>query len=134
MSLHDAGVVAGVFSTILFVVSYLPMLVKAARTRDLSSYSARSLAVANLGNAVHTVYVVSLPIGPIWALHGFYLAATGLMMWWYLRYRRRSPVEPGSGTTGSAGLGVPRLPQLILRCLRRNSSWSATACSKPAPW
>ena len=102
MSLHDAGVVAGVFSTILFVVSYLPMLVKAARTHDLSSYSASSLAVANLGNAVHTIYVVSLPIGPIWVLHGFYLASTGLMLWWYLRYRHRSPVRPGSGTTPDA--------------------------------
>lgn len=90
MSLHNAGVIAGTLSTVLFVASYLPMLVKAARTRDLTSYSVSSLAMANLGNAVHTIYVVSLPPGPIWALHGFYLACTALMTWWYLRYRDRS--------------------------------------------
>nr|WP_300145243.1 hypothetical protein [Propionicimonas sp.] len=89
MSLHDAGVLAGSVSTVLFVASYLPMLIKAARTRDLASYSLGSFAVTNLGNLVHTVYVVSLPVGPIWALHGFYLVSTVLMTWWYLRYRRR---------------------------------------------
>lgn len=87
MSVSDAGVIAGTVSTVLFVASYLPMLVKAARTRDLRSYSAGSLAMANLGNAVHTIYVVSLPPGPIWALHGFYLGSTALMTWWHLRYR-----------------------------------------------
>lgn len=87
MTLHDAGVVAGTVSTVLFVASYLPMLHKAWRTRDLSSYSVGNLAVANIGNAVHTVYVLSLPVGPIWALHGFYLASTVVMLWWWLRYR-----------------------------------------------
>ena len=35
----DAAVLAGSFSTALFVGSYLPMLIKARRTRDLDSYS-----------------------------------------------------------------------------------------------
>lgn len=52
--------------------------------------------MANLGNAVHTIYVVSLPVGPIWALHGFYLASTAVMFGWWLRYRDRgrSPSPP----------------------------------------
>jgi hypothetical protein len=29
--------------------------------------------------------VFSLPIGPIWVLHSFYLVSTGLMLFWYLR-------------------------------------------------
>ncbi len=94
MSLHDAGVVAGTISTVLFVTSYLPMLHKAWRTRDLSSYSIVQLAVANVGNLVNTVYVVSLPVGPIWGLHAFYLFSTALMTWWWLRsVHRRGPVS-----------------------------------------
>lgn len=71
--LHQAGLLAGSVATVTFIVSYLPMLAKAARTRDLSSYSESSLLIANLGNLVQTVYVVSLPPGPISALHTFYL-------------------------------------------------------------
>jgi hypothetical protein len=33
---------------------------------------------------VHSVYVFSLPPGPLWALHSFYLVSTGLMLCWYL--------------------------------------------------
>ena len=62
MSLHSAAVVAGTVSTILFVTTYLPMLVKAARTRDLNSYCVANLTVANAGNLVYTVYVASLPV------------------------------------------------------------------------
>ena len=35
MDPHDVPVLAGAVSTLLFVVSYLPMLVKASQTRDL---------------------------------------------------------------------------------------------------
>ena len=83
----DLAVFAGVVSTGLFVMSYLPMLRKAARTRDLSSYSLGNLATTNLGNLVYSVYVFSLPFGPIWLLHGFYLVASALMLLWFLRYR-----------------------------------------------
>ncbi|MFE6253785.1 hypothetical protein [Agromyces sp. NPDC057865] len=83
----DLAVFAGVVSTGLFVMSYLPMLLKAARTRDLSSYSLGNLATTNLGNLVYSVYVFSLPFGPIWLLHGFYLVASALMLLWFLRYR-----------------------------------------------
>ena len=64
MDLHDVPVLAGTVSTLLFVVSYLPMLVKAFRTRDLESYSLGNLLIANVGNGVHSIYVFSLPHGP----------------------------------------------------------------------
>lgn len=83
----DLAVLAGILSTGLFAMSYLPMLMKAVRTRDLSSYSFGNLAITNIGNAVHSLYVFSLPLGPIWFLHTFYLLASALMLAWFLRYR-----------------------------------------------
>ena len=87
---------AGMLSTAIFVASTLPMLVKAARTKDLSSYSLGNIGLANLGNLIYALYVFSLPIGPIWALHGFHLTASALMLFWYLRHARRpsAPARP----------------------------------------
>ena len=70
----------------IFALSTLPMLIKARRSKNLMSYSFGNLLLANLGNVVHSIYVVSLPVGPIWGLHTFYLITTGLMLVWYLRY------------------------------------------------
>ncbi|MFD4422495.1 hypothetical protein ACFWN7_13480 [Agromyces sp. NPDC058484] len=103
----DLAVTAGVLSTGLFAMSYLPMLVKAARTRDLSSYSLGNLAITNAGNAVHSVYVYSLPPGPIWFLHTFYLVASALMLAWFVRFRatRTSPrAEAGRRVASGADL------------------------------
>jgi hypothetical protein len=108
--------------------------------------------VANLGNAVHTIYVISLPVGPIWALHGFYLASTAVMLWWWLRYRKCSAA--GHVNSGSCGLTpvclvgyVPMpmvsglLPSVIretYECIRRRSCAMSvsgsilTACRMPA--
>ncbi|WP_226924397.1 hypothetical protein [Georgenia satyanarayanai] len=111
MALQDAGVIAGSVSTTLFVVSYLPMLVKAARTKDLRSYSPGNLVVANVGNLVHTVYVASLPPGPLWLLHGFYLASSALMLVWWWRFRPDEGLPPGDGRPGedAADDDVPAL-------------------------
>jgi uncharacterized protein with PQ loop repeat len=79
-------VMAGTVSTVIFGTSMLPMLVKAARTKDLSSYSLGNIVLANVGNVVHSIYVFHLPAGPVWALHTFYLVTTALMLVWYLRY------------------------------------------------
>ena len=79
-------VVAGAVSTAIFAASALPMLMKAFRTKDLKSYSLPNIALSNVGNVIHSVYVYSLSPGPIWVLHSFYLVATGLMLLWYLRY------------------------------------------------
>ena len=92
----DLPIVAGTVSTVIFATSMLPMLIKARRTRDLASYSLGNILLSNLGNVVHSVYVFSLPAGPVWALHGFYLVATGLLLLWYLRFNLRG----GSATTG----------------------------------
>ena len=73
-------------STILFASSALPMVIKAIRTRDLASYSPVNLVLANVGNAVHCIYVVHLPPGPIWILHGFYVVTSALMLLWWLRF------------------------------------------------
>jgi uncharacterized protein with PQ loop repeat len=83
-------VLAGSISTVLFMASVLPMLIKAWRTKDLESYSLGNLVTSNVANLFYSVYVASLPVGPVWALHGFYLGATALMLCWALRYRRRS--------------------------------------------
>ena len=87
----DLPVLAGTISTLLFVLSAVPMLVKAARTKDLGSYSAGNLALSNVANAVYSIYVFSMPFGPIWLLHTFYVIAAALMLLWYLRYRHRRP-------------------------------------------
>lgn len=83
-------VIAGSMSTLIFVASYLPMLRKALKTKDLASYSPTNLLMTNLGNVVHSFYVFSLPAGPIWILHSFYLATSALMTLWYFAYTRQS--------------------------------------------
>jgi uncharacterized protein with PQ loop repeat len=93
----DVPVAAGAASTVIFALSTLPMLVKAARTKDLASYSLGNILLSNLGNLIHSIYVFHLPAGPIWVLHTFYLISTGLMLLWYVRYtaaRRRPQRAP----------------------------------------
>jgi uncharacterized protein with PQ loop repeat len=79
-------IAAGTLATIVFALSTLPMLGKAARSRDLRSYSRSNLVLANVGNAVYSVYVFHLPPGPIWLLHTFYVVSSALMLVWSLRY------------------------------------------------
>jgi hypothetical protein len=89
MAIDSLAIVAGTVSSALFAASVLPMLLKAARTRDLTSYSRGNLVLANVGNLVHTLYVAQLPAGPIWALHSFYVVTSALMLAWHLLYVRR---------------------------------------------
>ena len=101
---------AGMVSTAIFAGSVLPMLHKALRTRDMSSYSLGNIAMANVGNAVHSVYVFNLPAGPIWLLHTFYVFSSALMFCWYLRWRpmRRTPVATRELPRTAAAVGSPR--------------------------
>lgn len=92
--MNSVAVIAGSVSTALFVASALPMLYKAARTKELGSYSLGNLALANVGNGFYTVYVLSLPVGPVWALHGFYVMSSALMLLWYLRYKVGNRLQP----------------------------------------
>jgi hypothetical protein len=96
------SVLAGSVSTAVFVASALPMLVKAARTKDLGSYSVGNLVLANLGNLVYAVYVFSLPAGPIWALHSFYTVSSFAMLVMWLSYRRRVYTSRGSRWASSS--------------------------------
>ena len=86
MSDVDISVAAGSLATAVFAVSTLPMMVKARRTRDVRSYSLGNIVLGNVGNLLYTVYVLRLPMGPIWALHAFHTVTTALMLYWYLRY------------------------------------------------
>jgi uncharacterized protein with PQ loop repeat len=90
----DLPLAAGVLSTIIFAISTLPMLVKAARTKDLQSYSPGQILLANAGNVIHSFYIFDLPMGPVWVLHTFYLLSTALMLFWYVRYSWRGRSEP----------------------------------------
>lgn len=104
------AVLAGAVSTAIFVVSYMPMLAKAYRTQDLSSYSLGSLVLANVGNAIHSVYVFSLPPGPIWILHTFYLAATGAMLVWHRRWGTPRWAAETLSSPHAAPAGDQRVP------------------------
>jgi hypothetical protein len=99
MALGSMAILAGTVSSVLFAASTLPMLIKAARTRDLTSYSRGNLVLANVGNLVHTLYVAQLPPGPIWALHSFYVVTSALMLAWHLLYARTSPRSNGIPAT-----------------------------------
>ncbi len=91
MDTMQLPVIAGLISTTMFVLSNFPMLFRAFRTRDLRSYSFTHILLSNVGNLIHWIYIVSLPFGPIWLLHGFYTITTALMLGGYLYFQRRQP-------------------------------------------
>jgi hypothetical protein len=97
-------VLAGVTSTIMFAFSTVPMLVKAGRTKDLSSYSLGNIVLVNIGNVVHSVYVFHLPVGPIWALHLFYVLSSAVQLTLYLRYLPRTRAGPSTVDRSRDGL------------------------------
>ena len=99
--MDQIALLAGAVSTVMFACGVLPMLIKAIRTKDLSSYSLGNMVLSNAGNVIHSVYVFQLPAGPVWWLHTFHLGSTALMLVWYLRYtelptRGRRAVMVGS--------------------------------------
>ena len=91
-------------ASVVFACSALPMLGKAVRSKDLRSYSRGNLVLANVGNAVYSVYVFSLPAGPIWLLHTFYVISSALMLLWSLRYGRRPRDAESLATTTTTTL------------------------------
>jgi uncharacterized protein with PQ loop repeat len=108
----NAATLAGMVSTVLFAVANLPMVVKAIRSGDLRSYSASALILGNVGNLVYTIYVLSLPVGPIWVLHGFYLTTMAIMLVLYasssLRARRAAHDAAGLAPPPSPGAKAVR--------------------------
>jgi uncharacterized protein with PQ loop repeat len=109
MTINDLPLIAGSASTVIFVTSYMPMLVKAVRTKNLSSYSPAQLVLTNFGNVLYSAYVFSLPLGPIWALHSFYLVATALMLAWYFRYTRGAGRPVGRVDADELQRATPRV-------------------------
>jgi len=96
--MYEFAMFAGSAAAAIFMLSQLPMLIKAGRTKDLTSYSFANIGLANLGNVLYAVYVFQVPPGPVWAIHGFNLTTSGLMLFWYLRYGW----EPAAATRESA--------------------------------
>jgi len=107
--MHEFALFAGSAAAAIFMLSQLPMLAKACRTRDLSSYSFANIGLANLGNLLYAVYVVHVPLGPVWAIHGFNSTTSVLMLFWYLRHGRRTPAaarqDRSAGASGSRRIG-----------------------------
>jgi hypothetical protein len=92
---------------VVFAVSNLPMLRKALRTRDVSSYSLPSMIMINGANLVYSLYVFTLPIGPIWGLHTFYVVSCAIMLGLCLRQRRAARDRIAAAVTH---LEEPRIP------------------------
>ena len=118
LELSQLPVLAGTVAATIFVGSYLPMVARAVRTRDLSSYSRASLVLANVGNLVQTAYVVTLPLGPIWGLHAFYLLASLVMLGLHLHTQRGAghPV-PRSSWVRVSRRGRHQQPRVQVRTL-----------------
>ncbi len=119
----DIPLVAGTLATVVFAVSNLPMLRKALRTRDVSSYSLLSMVMINGANAVYSLYVFTLPIGPVWGLHTFYVVSCGIMLVLCLR-QRRSATRQGRQAAARSSVEEWRL---------RSSSSASTIRSSSAP-
>ncbi|GAA2037981.1 hypothetical protein GCM10009819_23370 [Agromyces tropicus] len=92
---------AGMVAAVVFAISNLPMVWKALRTRDVGSYSLGSIGMINAANVVYSLYVFTLPPGPIWMLHSFYVVASAIMLVLCLRARSRRAV--GAATVAAAG-------------------------------
>ena len=87
MTTIDLQTAAGIASTLIFMGSNLPMILKALATKDMRSYSAGQISLANAGNLLHWFYLLGLPAGPIHLLHGFNTLVALLMLALYYRYR-----------------------------------------------
>jgi uncharacterized protein with PQ loop repeat len=94
--MHQFALFAGSAAAAIFIISQLPMLIKARRTKNLTSYSFANIGLANVGNALYAVYVFQVPVGPVWATHAFNLTTSGLMLFWYLRYGWRPQADAGN--------------------------------------
>ncbi|MEP7356708.1 MAG: hypothetical protein ABI847_05675 [Anaerolineales bacterium] len=94
MEMQTLQIVAGSVSSVFFISSNLPMLLKAFKTKNLRSYSLGNIVLNNVGNLLYWLYVISLPVGPIWFMHAFYTLTTILMLVGYVRYEYSRPGHP----------------------------------------
>ncbi len=84
--MEQVQMIAGSVAGFIFAAASWKMLVKAWRTKDLSSYSLGQIVLNNVGNLFYWLYVASLPIGPIWFMHAFFTLSSLLMLSWYFIY------------------------------------------------
>lgn len=85
--MEQAQLLAGSAAGFIFAAGSLNMVIKAWRTKDMRSYSFGQMVLNNVGNVFYWLYVLSLPIGPIYFMHGFFTLVSLLMMIWYFVYR-----------------------------------------------
>ena len=85
--MEQIQMVAGSLAGLIFAAGSVDMLVKAWRTKDLRSYSLGQIVLNNIGNLFYWLYVISLPFGPIYFMHGFFTLVSLLMLVWYFLYR-----------------------------------------------
>ena len=115
MNTQTLALIAGTLSSLIFVSSHVPMLWKAYKTRDLSSYSLLNIILLNVGNLLYWLYIVSLPIGPVWMMHTFYTVSSGLLLYLYGRYVLSKSVKHHSQrllTRLRSKISLPSLPSL----------------------
>lgn len=105
MRLDDMQIFAGIISTLMFVSSNVPMLWKAFTTKNLTSYSLGHISLSNAGNLIYWLYLFTLPMGPVWFLHGFNTLVAGLMLVGYLRYQGYRSGSSLVGKRGELSLG-----------------------------
>jgi hypothetical protein len=115
MEFESIQLLAGFASTVIFASSKVPMLTKAIRTRDLHSYSISHIGLSTAGNMINWLYVISLPLGPVWLLQGLFTMADLLMLVCYVvfehwgalsngfRFRHRSQAPHGQHTYQGSG-------------------------------
>ena len=89
MNTELLSLIAGLTASTMFASSHFPMLWKAYRTRNVSSYSGLNFVLINIGNLIFWMYIVTLPMGPIWILHTFYTVASVVMLAMYVRFADR---------------------------------------------
>ena len=89
MNTELLSLIAGLTASAMFASSHFPMLWKAYRTRNVSSYSGLNFVLINIGNLIFWMYILTLPMGPIWILHTFYTVASVVMLAMYVRFADR---------------------------------------------
>jgi uncharacterized protein with PQ loop repeat len=85
--MEQVQTLSGSLAGLIFAAGSVDMVIKAWRTKDLQSYSLGQMILNNVGNAFYWFYVISLPVGPIYFMHGFFTLISLLMLTWYLIYR-----------------------------------------------
>jgi len=93
MEFESIQLLAGFASTAIFASSKVPMLAKALRTRDLHSYSLGHIGLSTTGNMINWLYVISLPLGPVWLLQGLFTIADLLMLVCYIVFEHRDTLS-----------------------------------------